>query len=69
LSINSSGDTSDSSLMLGKYITPRIFIRYAVGLFETENSLAIDYTMTERIKLQATSGESQSIDVTYTVEQ
>ena len=55
--------------MLGKYITPRIFIRYAVGLFETENSLAIDYTMTERIKLQATSGESQSIDVTYTVEQ
>jgi translocation and assembly module TamB len=69
LSINSSGDTSDSSLMLGKYITPRIFIRYAVGLFETENSLAIDYTMTDRIKLQATSGESQSIDVTYTVEQ
>lgn len=69
LSINSSGDASDSSLMLGKYITPRIFIRYAVGLFETENSLAIDYTMTDRIKLQATSGESQSIDVTYTVEQ
>lgn len=69
LSINSSGDATDSSLMLGKYITPRIFIRYAVGLFETENSLAIDYTMTERIKLQATSGESQSIDVTYTVEQ
>lgn len=67
--INSSGDVNDSSLMLGKYITPRIFIRYAVGLFETENSLAIDYTMTDRIKLQATSGQSQSIDITYTVEQ
>lgn len=68
-SINSTGDVNDSSLMLGKYITPRIFIRYAVGLFETENSLAIDYTVTDRIKLEATSGQSQSIDLTYTVEQ
>jgi|GEM_PF-574271 len=68
-SINSSGDENDSSLMLGKYITPRIFIRYAVGLFETENSLAIDYTVNDRVKLEATSGQTQSIDLTYTVEQ
>ncbi|MBC54722.1 MAG: hypothetical protein CMQ34_12900 [Gammaproteobacteria bacterium] len=67
--INSRGDVNDSSLMLGKYITPRIFIRYAVGLFETENSLEIDYTVNDRIKLEATSGQSQSIDLTYTVEQ
>ena len=69
LSINSTGDVNDSSLMLGKYITPRIFIRYAVGLFETENSLAIDYTVNDRVKLEAKSGQSQSIDLTYTVEQ
>jgi translocation and assembly module TamB len=68
-SINSSGDVNDSRLMLGKYITPRIFIRYAVGLFETENSLAIDYTVNDRVKLEATSGQTQSIDLTYTVEQ
>lgn len=68
-SIDSRGDVNDSSLMLGKYITPRIFIRYAVGLFETENSLAIDYTVNDRVKLQATSGQNQSIDLTYTVEQ
>ncbi len=68
-SINSSGDVNDSSLMLGKYITPKIFVRYAVGLFETESSLAIDYTVNDRVKLEATSGQSQSIDITYTVEQ
>ena len=67
--INSRGDVNDSSLMLGKYITPRIFIRYAVGLFETENSLEIDYAVNDRVKLKATSGQSQSIDLTYTVEQ
>ncbi|HBX38500.1 MAG TPA: hypothetical protein DEG76_14970 [Pseudohongiella sp.] len=69
LSIDSRGDVSDSSLMLGKYITPRIFVRYAVGLFETESSLAIEYTVNDRVKLEATSGQSQSIDLTYTVEQ
>lgn len=69
LTIDSRGDVNDSSLMLGKYITPRIFVRYAVGLFETENSLAIDYSVNDRVKLHATSGQSQSIDLTYTVEQ
>lgn len=67
--INSRGDVNDSSLMLGKYITPRIFVRYAVGLFETENSLEIDYSVNDRVKLKATSGQSQAIDLTYTVEQ
>ena len=37
LAINSSGDTANSSLTLGKYLTPKIFIRYGVGLFETES--------------------------------
>tara|TARA_R100000988_G_scaffold98072_1_gene65950 strand:+ start:1696 stop:5430 length:3735 start_codon:yes stop_codon:yes gene_type:complete len=69
LSIDSRGDVSDSSLMLGKYITPRIFVRYAVGLFETESSLAVEYTVNDRVRLEATSGQSQSIDLTYTVEQ
>ncbi|TFH73672.1 hypothetical protein E3V39_10820 [Gammaproteobacteria bacterium LSUCC0112] len=68
-SIYSSGDVNNSRLMLGKYITPRIFIRYAVGLFETENSLAIDYSVNDRVKLEAKSGQTQSIDLTYTVEQ
>ena len=66
--IDSRGDVNDSSLMLGKYITPRIFLRYAVGLFETENSLAIDYTVTDRVKVEAVSGQTQSIDLTYTLE-
>lgn len=68
-SIDSRGDVNDSSLLLGKYITPRIFVRYAVGLFETENSLAIDYTISDRVKLEASSGQAQSVDLTYTVEQ
>jgi len=66
--INSTGETSNSSLTLGKYLTPKIFIRYGVGLFDTESSLSVDYSISDHIKLEAKSGSSQSVDIKYTVE-
>lgn len=68
LAITSGGDVTNSSLTFGKYLTPRIFLRYGLGLFETESTLAVDYTLTDRVKLEAQSGTEQSIDLTYTVE-
>ncbi|MDO9319776.1 MAG: translocation/assembly module TamB domain-containing protein [Gammaproteobacteria bacterium] len=68
LAITSRGDTTSSSLTLGKYLTPRLFIRYGVGLFETESTLSIDYTLSERVKLEAKSGTTQSVDIKYTVD-
>ncbi len=68
LAITSTGDTSNSSLTLGKYLTPKLFIRYGVGLFETESTLSVDYSISENIKLEAKSGSSQSVDIKYTIE-
>lgn len=68
LAITSTGDVANSSLTLGKYLTPRIFIQYGIGLFETESTLAVNYTLSERVKLEAKSGSTQSLDITYTVE-
>lgn len=66
--INSGTDYRDSALGLGKYLSPRLFMRYDIGLFDRENALSLDYTLTERVKLEVESGVSQSIDLTYTVE-
>lgn len=68
LAITSSGEATNSSLTLGKYLTPKLFIRYGVGLFETESTLAVDYTISDRVKLEAKSGSTQSVDIKYTVE-
>ncbi len=68
LAITSTGDTSNSSLTLGKYLTPKLFIRYGVGLFETESTLSVDYSISENIKLEAKSGSTQSVDIKYTIE-
>lgn len=68
LGINNSGNINSSTLTIGKYLTPDIFVRYGVGLFDRQSKVAIDYSLSERIILQAESGASQSIDLTYTVE-
>ena len=66
--INSTGNINSSMLTIGKYLTPDIFIHYGVGLFDRQSKIAIDYSLSERVKLQAESGEYQSLDVTYRVE-
>src|SRR5690606_19184440 len=62
-------DLNESSLGLGKYITPDLFLRYDIGLFDRQSSLSINYVLTERLRLEVKTGVSQSVDLTYTVEQ
>ena len=66
--ISTSDDYRDSALGLGKYLRPNLFMRYDIGLFDRENTLTLEYILTERIKLEVETGVSQSVDLTYTVE-
>ncbi len=68
VAITNSGDVDSSVLTVGKYITPDIFIRYGVGLFDNASKVAVDYSINDRLTLQAESGEYQSVDLTYKVE-
>ncbi len=66
--ISTSDDYRDSALGLGKYLRPNLFMRYDIGLFDRENTLTLEYILTQRIKLEVETGVSQSVDLTYTVE-
>jgi translocation and assembly module TamB len=68
LAITNTGNINNSILTIGKYLTPDLFIRYGIGLFDHQAKLSLDYTLTERITLQAETGEYQSVDVIYRVE-
>jgi len=68
VSVNSGSNLQDSSLGLGKYLTPRLLMRYEVGLFDRQFVLSLAYALTEHIKLEVETGVSQSVDVSYTVE-
>ncbi|ROQ18568.1 autotransporter secretion inner membrane protein TamB [Marinimicrobium koreense] len=61
-------DVTESSLHIGKYLTPRLFVRYVVGLFDQTNSLGLRYEITEELRLEAESGVTQSVDMIYKFE-
>jgi len=68
VAINSGDTYLQSSLGLGKYITPDLLMRYEIGIFDRQAVLSIDYSLSERLKLEVRSGISQSVDISYTIE-
>jgi translocation and assembly module TamB len=57
-----------TSLILGKYLSPKLFISYAYGLFSSVGTVGLDYQLTKKISVEAESGEAQAIDLIYTIE-
>ncbi len=68
VSVSGGANYRDSSLGIGKYITPRLLLQYEVGFFDRQNVLSIDYTLTDNLKLEVRTGISQSVDISYTIE-
>ena len=63
------GDGVDqTALLLGKQITPDIFIRYALGVFDQSGKLLLNYRLTKNVSVQAESGEQQGMDIIYKIE-
>lgn len=57
-----------SELLMGKYVTPKLFIRYIVGLFDQTFSLGVRYQLNEKLRIEAESGKNQSVDIIYKIE-
>ncbi|AKH21935.1 translocation/assembly module TamB domain-containing protein [Sedimenticola thiotaurini] len=63
------GDSlEETSLLLGKYLSPDLYVSYAVGLFDNQGALITRYRLSERLRLEVESGSSQSMDLIYDVE-
>ena len=55
-------------LVLGKYLTPRIYISYIVGLLEQVNTLRIRYQLSEKWVIELETGKESGADINYTIE-
>jgi translocation and assembly module TamB len=61
--------TNELSLVLGKYLTPRIYLRYMQGLGNGVQNLVLTYDWTRSIQVRAQTGTiSSGIDVFYRFE-
>ena len=59
---------SDASLVVGKYLSPKLYVAYGMGLFEPVSTFRIRYLLNKKLTLQAERGEGVSGDLLYTVE-
>ena len=63
------GDGGDATaLVAGKQINQRLYARYAYGVFSQLGMIMIRYKLSARLSLEAGAGETQSIDILYTVD-
>lgn len=68
LEVKSDEGIDQSQLFIGKYLTPKLLVRYVVGIFDRAFSLGMEYQLTKSLRLEAESGETQSVDVVYKIE-
>jgi translocation and assembly module TamB len=66
--VESSDSGDQASLVVGRYLSPKLYISYGVGLMDTLNTLAVRYQISDSWQLKGESGESQGADILYTIE-
>ncbi len=63
------GETAEeATLFMGKYLSPRLYVSYGVGLFEPINILRLRYHLTPRWSLQSEYGLESGGDLLYSIE-
>jgi len=61
-------DTEDTSVTLGKFLSPKLFVSYGVSIAEAINTIKLRYTLNERWSLKAEAGLEQGADIEYKIE-
>lgn len=64
--------TSDSgdqaSLVVGRYLSPRLYVSYGIGLLEAFNTVLVRYRISDQWQLKAESGEVHGADIIFSIE-
>lgn len=73
ISVESDFDRSNdqqigTSLVLGKYLSPRLYLSYGISLTESINTVKMRYTLDDRWTIRTEAGKERSADLVYTIE-
>jgi translocation and assembly module TamB len=60
--------TNETSLVLGRYLSPRLYVSYGVGLAEAINTIKMRYTVGDHWTIKTEAGTQRSADLVYTIE-
>jgi translocation and assembly module TamB len=66
--IQATGDFRSAAFVAGRYLSPNLYVSYAVGLFDPVSTLRLRYVLSNRFTLQAEAGKETGADVLIKVE-
>jgi translocation and assembly module TamB len=61
-------ETDPGALMAGKYLSPKVYVRYTYGLFNRIGGLLLRFKISNKVSIETRSGDQESMDVIYNVE-
>ena len=59
---------NQTSLVLGRYLSPHIYISYGISLAEAINTIKMRYTIGDRWTIKTEAGKERSADLVFTIE-
>ncbi|MBA3582448.1 MAG: translocation/assembly module TamB domain-containing protein [Gammaproteobacteria bacterium] len=68
LSVDTDENRKESALLIGKYITPALYVQYSVGLFDQLASWGVHYTLDKNWRIEVETGYRSSLDLLYQIE-
>jgi len=66
--IETSEDSQNSSLVIGSYLSPNLYLRYLTGIVERSNIVQLRYNLSKKVILQTETGSQTGADVFYSIE-
>lgn len=64
--VDTGTDLDDAALMMGRYLSPRLYLRYAMGLFQQSSTVMLNYQLSRTLSLETRSStDSQSMDLIF----
>jgi len=59
---------NDAAFFAGKYLSPRLYVAYGTGIYESINTLRVRYILSRHWTLQAETGTRETADILYQIE-
>ncbi|HEY4746359.1 MAG TPA: translocation/assembly module TamB domain-containing protein, partial [Steroidobacteraceae bacterium] len=60
--------TNETSLVIGRYLSPRLYVSYGISLTQQFNTLKLRYTLGDHWTVKTEVGQARGADLVYTIE-
>ena len=66
--VDAGSSQNKAQFVVGKYLSPRLFVGYGVGIYEPISTLRLRYLLTSRWSIEVITGDQQSTDLLWRIE-